>query len=108
MTRMHGWSRPFGWAFAATCLVMALAEAVDAQAPAPAKREWYEQSRCLGITGPSWLACQRALKQKKRDAARGVVSGGREWYEKTRCLGLEGAPWIACQKALKAKKRDAR
>jgi len=71
------------------------------------KREWWEKSHCLGLEGVSWIECQKAISQNKRDRKQGLdPAESTQWWEKSHCLGLEGASWIECQKALKQKKRE--
>lgn len=71
------------------------------------QREWWEKSNCQGFEGATWIECQKAISQNKRDRKRGVEpTGGADWMLKTRCQGLEGVSWIECQKAISQNKRD--
>lgn len=93
-----------------TLIAAALALAAGAP-PAFAKsgdedRTWWEKSNCQGMKGVSWIECQKAVSQNKRDRKAGRPPSNQAWWDESKCLGLEGISWANCQKARSEAKRD--
>jgi hypothetical protein len=70
------------------------------------ERPWWEKSNCQGMEGVSWIECQKAVSQNKRDREAGRPPSNQAWWDKSKCLGLEGISWANCQKARSAAKRN--
>jgi hypothetical protein len=86
-----------------SCLMaVAVMSAMALPTPAAARgedRPWWEKSNCQGFKGVSWIECQKAVSQNKRDRKAGREPSNAAWWNESKCLGLEGASWASCQKA---------
>jgi hypothetical protein len=69
-------------------------------------RPWWEKSNCQGMEGVSWIECQKAISQNKRDRKAGRAPSNQAWWNESKCLGLEGISWANCQKARSGGKRN--